>query len=89
MITIVFADPTKWPLTIAIEDYSLMDCDDVKSITLEGDALLLAHKEFQGIPMPIFINEYQDSKMTWYWVDAQFLARNLSTAYQRNKEATK
>lgn len=89
MITVIFADKNKWPLTTDISNYSLTDCDDVKSITLEGEALLLAAKEFKGLPMPVYINEYQDAKVTWYWVDAQFLARNLSTAYRINKEATR
>ncbi len=89
MITVIFADPSKWPLTCPIAEFELKVCDDVKAIILEGEALLLAAKEFMGLPMPVFINEYQDAKMTWYWVDAQFLARNLPTAYRLNKEATR
>lgn len=86
MITVIFTDPSKWPLTADASTFNLADVSDVKSITLTGDALLLAQMEFNGIPMPRHVNEWQDEQCTWYWTDAQFLAKNLPIAYKLNKE---
>lgn len=89
MLTIVFTDVNKWPLVTPIENYNLLDVSDVKSVTLEGEALLIAHKELAGLPMPKYVNEWEDSKVTWFWTDAQFIAANIARAFAINKDATR
>ena len=90
MITIGFADSTKWPLLVSISAYKApVDCSDIKTVTLEGDALAIAAMEFAGLPMPKYANEWQDEKVTWYWTDAQFIAANLAKAYEVNKDAVR
>ena len=85
MLTITFADPAKWPLVSALEAYSAIDCSDVKTVTLEGDALELVALEFMNFPLPRYCNEW--NKMTWWWTDAQFICANIAEAYKINKEA--
>lgn len=89
MVTIVFTDPKKWPLVTQLDNYSLADCSDVKSVTLEGEALILVAMEFIGVPMPKYANEWQDNKVTWFWTDAQFIAANLANAYAINTDAVR
>lgn len=87
MVTIGHSKPGAWPWSGTVEEMPVVVASDVQFVTLTGDALLLAHMEFTGLPGVKYINEYD--QLTWYWGDAAFIVANLKQAWEVNKDATK
>lgn len=77
-----------WPLKFKnCDEFNMVNDETVKAVVLSGNALLVAHMEFVGLPMPKYINEFDS--VTWYWGDAAFIVANLKAAYEVNKDATR
>jgi hypothetical protein len=89
MILITFHGNDQWPIKLDnAEEVSPELARNAYSVTVQGfDDLQLLKLEFDGLPMPRYINEWDE--FTWYWTDAATIIGNIRNAALINKEATR